>query len=252
METGRTYENIKIEDNEFARTISLNRKNKLNPLDIDTIKEIRDAVVGSSKIIIIKGNEKAFSAGADINDFLDMSDRDAYHFSDLGHVYINEISSYERPVIAAIHGYALGGGFELALACDFRISDENTKYGFPEVNLGIMPGFGGTQRIKKLAGESYGLYLAMTGTVIDENDALKHGIVNMVSHDYLSEAKKLALLLSEKPPVSVRYIKDVMKSGGDSMYDMEKEKFALTFKTEDHKEGIKAFQEKRKAVFKGK
>ncbi|MGC8609093.1 MAG: enoyl-CoA hydratase/isomerase family protein [Thermoplasmata archaeon] len=247
-----SFSNIKIDDEEQIRTISLNRSNKLNPLDIETIKEIRDAVADSSKIIILKGSEKAFSAGADINNFLKMSERDAYHFSDLGHVYMNEISEHERPVIAAIHGYALGGGFELALACDFRISDVNTKYGFPEVNLGIMPGFGGTQRIKKLAGESYGMYIVMTGNVIDENEALKHGIINTVSPNYYEEAQKLAKILSEKPATSVKYIKDVMKARADNMYDIEKERFAMTFKTEDHIEGIKAFQEKRKAVFKGK
>ncbi|BAB59159.1 enoyl-CoA hydratase [Thermoplasma volcanium GSS1] len=246
------YRNISLEDHEGIRIVTIRRENSLNPLNLDTLEEIEDAVRESGKVVVLKGSEKAFSAGADINNFLDMSDRDAFHFSDRGQQVMDSISDYERPVIAAVHGYALGGGFELALACDFRISDVKTKYGFPEVNLGIMPGFGGTQRIIDIAGKSYGMYLVMTGKTIDEQEALKHGIVDSVSEKYLDLAIELAKELSEKPATSIRYIKEVMNRRDKEGYMMERERFALTFKTEDHLEGIRAFKEKRKAVFKGK
>ncbi|PYB69178.1 enoyl-CoA hydratase/isomerase family protein [Thermoplasma sp. Kam2015] len=245
------YREIKIQDEGNVRIVQIKRENPLNPLTIDVLDEVEKAIRESGKVVVLRGSDRAFSAGADINNFLTMDDRAAYHFSDLGQNVMNSIATYEKPVIAAVHGYALGGGFELALACDFRISDVNTKYGFPEVGLGIMPGFGGTQRIIDLAGPSYGKYLALTGRVIDEKEALSHGIVNMVSENYLDEAIKLARDLAEKPAVSVRYIKEVMTYTRREGYEMEKEKFALTFRTKDAKEGLTAFKEKRKPVFKG-
>ncbi|WP_297216438.1 enoyl-CoA hydratase/isomerase family protein [Thermoplasma sp.] len=245
------YREIKIQDDGNVRIVQIKRENPLNPLTIDVLHEVEQAIRESGKVVVLRGSDRAFSAGADINNFLTMDDRAAYHFSDLGQNVMNSIATYEKPVIAAVHGYALGGGFELALACDFRISDVNTKYGFPEVGLGIMPGFGGTQRIIDLAGPSYGKYLALTGRVIDEKEALSHGIVNMVSENYLEEAIKLARDLAEKPAVSVRYIKEVMTYTRREGYEMEKEKFALTFRTKDAKEGLTAFKEKRKPVFKG-
>ena len=245
------YREIKIQDDGNVRIVQIKRENPLNPLTIDVLHEVEQAIRESGKVVVLRGSDRAFSAGADINNFLTMDDRAAYHFSDLGQNVMNSIATYEKPVIAAVHGYALGGGFELALACDFRISDINTKYGFPEVGLGIMPGFGGTQRIIDLAGPSYGKYLALTGRVIDEKEALSHGIVNMVSENYLEEAIKLARDLAEKPAVSVRYIKEVMTYTRREGYEMEKEKFALTFRTKDAKEGLTAFKEKRKPVFKG-
>ena len=245
------YREIKIQDDGNVRIVQIKRENPLNPLTIDVLHEVEQAIRESGKVVVLRGSDRAFSAGADINNFLTMDDRAAYHFSDLGQNVMNSIATYEKPVIAAVHGYALGGGFELALACDFRISDVNTKYGFPEVGLGIMPGFGGTQRIIDLAGPSYGKYLALTGRVIDEKEALSHGIVNMVSENYLEEAIKVARDLAEKPAVSVRYIKEVMTYTRREGYEMEKEKFALTFRTKDAKEGLTAFKEKRKPVFKG-
>lgn len=249
--TEEKYREIVVKDEDGVRVIEIRRENPLNPLTIDLLQEIDHAVRGSGKVIVLRGSDRAFSAGADINNFLTMDDRAAFRFSDLGQNVMNSIATYEKPVIAAIHGYALGGGFELALACDFRMSDVNTKYGFPEVGLGIMPGFGGTQRIMELAGPSYGKYLAMTGKIIDEKEALAHGIVNMVSENYIDEAMKLARELAEKPAVSIRYIKEVMTSIGREGYELEKEKFALTFRTKDAKEGLTAFKEKRKPKFTG-
>ncbi|KAA8922364.1 enoyl-CoA hydratase/isomerase family protein [Thermoplasma sp.] len=245
------YKEMVVKDEDGVRIIQIKRDNPLNPLTIDLLQEIEHAVRESGRVVVIRGSDRAFSAGADINNFLSMDDRAAFHFSDLGQNVMNSIATYEKPVIAAVHGYALGGGFELALACDFRISDVNTKYGFPEVGLGIMPGFGGTQRIMELAGPSYGKYLALTGRVIDEKEALDHGIVNMVSEKYLDEAMNLARELAEKPAVSVRYIKEVMTGINREGYELEKERFALTFRTKDAREGLTAFKEKRKPKFTG-
>lgn len=243
---------LEIEEKPKIRVVKICAENSLNPLTIDILKEIGEAVKESEKVVVLAGNGRAFSAGADIKNFTKMSSRDAYHFATEGHDIMDSISSASVPVIAAIHGFALGGGFELALACDFRISTPDAKLGLPEINLGILPGFGGTQRLSAIAGEGRALQLISTGRTITGEEALRMGIVNAVSADYLGEATKFAEELSEKPPISLKYVKNLIRALPDERFEDEKEKFAALFDTEDSKEGFDAFLGKRKPTFKGR
>ena len=247
------FRNIKVEDRESVRIIRISKESPLNPLDIETLKEIGEAVTASgNRVVVITGENKAFSAGANIKNFVDMEPETAFRFATEGHDIMNSIASHGMPVIAAIHGYALGGGFELALACDFRIAAPGSKLGLPEVTLGILPGFGGTQRLKQLVGEGKALELVSTGKTITAEEAEKLGIIMKVAEDYLGEALKFADELASKAPVALGYIKNLVRARPDNIFEDEKEKFALLFETEDRKEGINAFIEKRKPAFKGR
>ncbi len=232
--------------------LEINTGNPLNPLTVDVIEEIAEAVSGADRPVVLSGKGKAFSAGANIKNFLDMRAEDAYHFATRGHDGMNAIASASVPVIAAIHGYALGGGFELALACDFRIATPDSKLGLPEVNLGILPGFGGTQRLSSIAGESRALELISTGRTISGEEAVQLGIARTVTTDFLKSAEDFAAELSEKPPVSLKYIKRLVRKEPDDRFEQEKEKFAALFDTMDSKEGFDAFINKRKPKFSGK
>ena len=245
-----SYENIVTKDHGKVRTITLNRKSPLNPLDMDTLREIKDAIATSgSRVILLHGANKAFSAGADINNFMKLDNSTAGIFAKEGHDIMNYIASYERPVIAAIHGYCLGGGYELALACDLRIAHPDTTFGLPEVNLGILPGFGGTQRLRHLVGETVAFGLIATGKRYKADEALKLGILNEVTENYLEVAEKLAEELSKKPKHSVRLIKELVRNKPDDRYEREVDAFGEVFAYPDRKEGVQAFLEKREAKF---
>lgn len=247
------FKNVKIEDRDRIRVVYIQRDTPLNPLNIDTLKEIKEAVCSSGKKIpVITGSNRAFSAGADIKNFVEMDSKAAYRFATEGHDVMNAIASYDLPVIAAIHGYALGGGFELALACDIRIAAPETKMGLPEINLGVLPGFGGTQRLKELVGEGKALEIISTGKRMSADEALKYGIIQEISENYLNDACKLAEELAEKPLISLGFIKNLIRRQPDEIFEYEKEMFAKLFDTEDKREGISAFLEKRKPEFKGK
>lgn len=247
------FKNVKIEDRENVRIIHIAKESPLNPLDIDTLKEIKDAVYSSGRRVpVITGSAKAFSAGANIKDFLEMDSKAAYKFATEGHDVMNAIASYDLPVIAALHGYAFGGGFELALACDIRIASPDTQMGLTEVNLGILPGFGGTQRLKQLVGEAKAFEMISTGKRISADEAFSYGIVQKVSEKYLDDACELANEISEKAAISLKFIKRLLRKQPDEDFEFEKEMFARLFETEDQKEGVSAFIEKRKPRFKGK
>lgn len=241
-----------IEDRKNVRVVAISTDNPLNPLSIDILREIGSAITGSSLPVVLHGKGRAFSAGANIKDFTKMTPQTAYHFATEGHDIMNSIASAEVPVIAAIHGFALGGGFELALACDFRISTPDAKLGLPEITLGILPGFGGTQRLAAIAGEGNALDLVSTGRTITGEEALAMGIVKTADKDYLEESLKFAQELSEKPPIALAMIKKLVRQLPGQKYEDEKESFGKVFETDDSKEGFDAFLNKRKPKFSGK
>lgn len=244
------YENIKVTDSGKLRVITINRKSPLNPLDMETLREIKDGIEKSGgKTILLHGANRAFSAGADINGFLKLDNTTAGIFAKEGHDIMNFIASYPRPVVAAIHGYCLGGGFELALACDFRVAHPDTTFGLPEVNLGILPGFGGTQRLRKIVGETVAFGLIATGKRYKADEAQRLGLLNEISENYLETARSLAEELSKKPKESVRLIKELVRNHPDDVFEEEIEAFGAVFKDPDREEGVKAFLEKREPKF---
>lgn len=244
------YKEIKIKDSNGIRTITISRQNPLNPITMDLLSEIQDAVRNSGEsIIVLTGAGKAFSAGADIRGFLDIDSRTAYSFAMKGHEIMNFFSSYPRPIIAAIHGFALGGGFELALSCDIRVAHPSTQFGLPEIKLGILPGFGGTQRLTELVGETRAMDLIGRGLQFNAENALKMGIVNYVEENYLDRAMEIAADYSAKPRQSLKFIKHLVRSLPDERYNLEAEYFARSFDHPDRKEGVSAFLEKRPANF---
>ncbi len=244
------YENILVSDRGKVRIVTLNRKSPLNPLDMDTLREIKDAILNSgSNVILLHGANRAFSAGADINNFMKLTNDTAGIFAKEGHDIMNAIASYPRPVIAAIHGYCLGGGFELALACDIRVAHPDTTFGLPEVNLGILPGFGGTQRLRHIVGETLAFGLISTGKRYKAGEAFSYGLLNEVSENYLEVAIKLAEELSKKPKESLRLIKHLVRNAPDDIFEEEIDAFGEVFAYPDREEGVKAFLEKREANF---
>jgi enoyl-CoA hydratase len=201
--------------------------------------------------------EKAFVAGADIASMRNMSADEAKIFGQKGHAAMDALGSLPFPVIAAVNGFALGGGCELALACDFIYASERAKFGQPEVNLGVIPGFGGTQRLARRVSVGVARELIYTGNIIDAQEALRIGLVNKVlpADQLLAEAKKTAQLIAQKGPLAIRYAKRVIGEGLDNTLgdgnEIEVDTFAACFRTQDQKEGMSAFLEKRAANFKG-
>lgn len=243
---------VSSEIKENVNFLTIKTENPLNPLNMEILREIGDSVLSSDRVVLLRGEGKAFSAGADIRNFTKMSPSEAHHFATEGHDIMNSIAGADIPVIAAIHGYALGGGFELALACDFRVCTPDTKLGLPEINLGILPGFGGTQRLTALIGEGRALEMISTGMRVSGTEALSMGIVNRVGEDHLAVATELATTLAEKPPLALKHVKKLVRSRPDEKYSEEVEKFGILFGSQDSKEGFDAFINKRKPKFSGK
>lgn len=243
--------------------IYLNRPDKLNAINQQLIKEVRQSIEDlindqEVRVIIITGNGKAFSAGADISQFKELNGYTAWQFAKNGRELMDFIENSPKPTIAMINGYALGGGLELAMACDIRIAAEEAQLGLPEINLGIYPGFGGTQRLIRLIGKGKALELMLTGDRIPAKEAERLGLVNKVVplKDLEQETKNFALKIAEKPPISITLIKLLVNQGIDlpqlAGLNMESLGWGVVFTTEDEKEGVSAFLEKRKAQFKGK
>lgn len=255
------YKNFLIKKEENISIIYFNRPNSLNALNSDVLKELNMIIENitndnSVDVIIITGNGKAFVAGADISEMKDMNSNEARDFAKLGLDVFRKIELLNKPVIAAINGYALGGGCELLLSCDIKIASDKAKFGQPEVGLGITPGFGGTQRLARLVGLNKAKELIFTGDIIDSNEALRIGLVNrVVEHDLLiEESIKLAKKISKNAQIAVRFAKEAINYGYETdletALNIEKNLFSLCFSTKDQKEGMSAFLEKRKPEFK--
>jgi enoyl-CoA hydratase len=256
------FKNVLLEKEERIAVLTINRPKALNALNKDTLLEIKAAVEevrddNDIYVLIITGaGGKAFVAGADITYMLEMNAQEGREFGLLGQEVFRLIESIEKPVIAAIDGFALGGGCELAMACDFRICSDKSKFGQPEVGLAVTPGFGGTQRLPRIVGTGMAKQLLYTGDVIDADEALRIGLVNYVVDDLMDYVKKLARKIASRGQVSVRYCKvavnDGMQTDIDRAMTIEADLFGLCFATDDQKEGMKAFVEKRKAEFTGR
>ncbi|TYP76255.1 enoyl-CoA hydratase/isomerase family protein [Aquimarina intermedia] len=258
------YTNISVEHQNNLGRITINRPSKLNALNKDTIQELHEAFKFFDenlevKVIIVTGSgEKAFVAGADIKEFADFSVADGGKLAKKGQELLFDfVANLGTPVIAAINGFALGGGLELAMAAHFRVASDTAKMGLPEVSLGVIPGYGGTQRLPQLVGKGRAMEMIMTAGMIDANQALQYGLVNHVTtqEDLLPLAEKIASRIMKNSTVAIRAaIKAVNASYEDGIngFDMEVEAFGSCFGTEDFKEGTTAFLEKRKADFPGK
>ena len=247
-------------ENDIA-LITLNRPEKLNALDTKTrmeISEALDEVEENARVLIITGKGKAFAAGADINELSKRTPFEYINMSKYGTWLNNRIENLNIPVIAAVNGYALGGGCELAMACDIRIASKKARFGQPELNLGIMPGVGATQRLPRLAGLGMAKKLVFTGEIIDASEALRIGLVEeVVEHEKLMERSfEIASKIAEKPPLAVKIVKKALNAtrtmGLEDGLRYELALASLLFSTEDAKEGLMAFLEKREPEFKGK
>lgn len=254
------YQNIITNNEDSILTITINRENKLNALNIDTLREIKEAVIAANSdkevkgIIITGAGVKAFAAGADISEFVNFDVERATKMSADGHETMNTIEKSGKPVIAAVNGFALGGGCELAMSCHLRVASDNAKFGQPEVNLGVPPGYGGTQRLIQLVGKSKATELLLTADAIGANEALEYGLVNDVvpQEDLLPRCVELLNKIGTKSPMAVatviRCINAHFEEGADG-FKTEIVEFGKAFGTIDFKEGTDAFLNKRKASF---
>jgi len=257
------YETILFEKLESVAVIKFNRPKALNAINPAVLEEMNDALDqierdASLKVLILTGEgEKAFIAGADISHMVNFSPLEARRFSVKGHDLGARLENLPIPVIACVNGFALGGGTEMAMACDFIYASENAKFGQPEINLGIIPGFGGTQRLARLVGKGAAKELCLTGAMISAREAKEIGLVNKVfSPDKLwEETLKTAKIIASKGRVAVRAVKQCIDRGFDTDLrrgcQMEADAFALCMASPDAKEGMSAFLEKRKPEFKG-
>lgn len=242
--------------------ITINRPDKMNAINSDVMRELGEAIADLQKnpnaksAIITGAGPKAFVAGADIAQFTGLSVEEGMQLAQKGHDVFNSIENSTKPVIAAVNGFALGGGCELAMSCHFRIASENAKFGQPEVNLGLIPGYGGTQRLVQLVGKGRALELLMSGNMIDAATALQYGLVNHVvpAEDLLNKAISILETINSKAPLAVAKCIETANAVFDETIDgfaLEVSAFGECFGTEDMKEGATAFLEKRKPQFKG-
>ncbi len=257
------YRNLDIGNRGAVRTITVNRPDKLNALNRATLNELTIAFAQAAqddavRVVVLAGaGEKAFVAGADIAEMSGCTPVQAQAFSRAGQQLMTAIERLRKPVIARIQGFALGGGMELAMACHLRVASEKAKFGQPEINLGLIPGFGGTQRLLRLAGRGAALELCLTGVPIGAQRAYELGLVTrVVAAEALDDTvDALADQLAGAAPLAAAGILDAVLQGGEAALDQglefETQAFALAFSTEDMREGTTAFLEKRKASFRG-
>jgi enoyl-CoA hydratase len=258
------FENILVSIENGIGQITINRPSKLNALNVATIQELHDAFENLEKnhevrVVVITGEgEKAFVAGADISEFANFSIEEGAQLAAQGQALLFDfVENLKTPVIAAINGFALGGGLELAMACHFRIASDNAKMGLPEVSLGVIPGYGGTQRLPQLVGKGRAMEMIMTAGMITAEDAYRAGLVNHVvpQAELLEYTKGIAQRIIKNSPIAIgKAIKAVNANFKDGVNGFETEirNFGKCFGTEDFKEGTTAFLEKRKASFSGK
>lgn len=257
-------ENIITEVKNQVLIITINRQDKLNALNKQTIEELHEVFVDAENdpsiraLIITGAGTKAFVAGADIAEFANYSIEQGKQLSSIGHFKIfNFIENYSKPVIAAVNGFALGGGLELAMACHMRVASNNAKMGLPEVSLGVIPGYGGTQRLAQLVGKGKAFEMITTADMLNAEDAYKWGLVNHVTtqEELLNKCFEITSKIITKSPVAIKTAIKVINAGYNNQlngYEVEIEEFGKSFGTKDFQEGVSAFLEKRKADFPGK
>ena len=257
------YTSLLTEVSENIFTITINRPDKLNALNKLVIEELESAVneiYGNPEIksaIITGAGTKSFVAGADISEFLGLSKQEGMAMAKKGQDLCLKIENSSKPIIAAVNGFALGGGCELAMSCHFRLAADNAKFGQPEVNLGLIPGYGGTQRLAQLIGRGRALELIMTANLVDAPTALSYGLVNNVvpAEHLINKCRSILDTINTKAPLAIAKCiaaVNALYTPGKNGYDAEAIAFGDCFTTEDMKEGTAAFLEKRKPVFRGK
>jgi len=258
-----TSEYIVCEIKNSVLIITINRPDKLNALNKQTIEELHETLVEAENqndiraVIITGAGQKAFVAGADISEFANFSISEGKQLSSIGHFKVfNFIENFSKPIIAAVNGFALGGGLELAMACHIRVVSDNAKMGLPEVSLGLIPGYGGTQRLAQLLGKGKAFEMIVTADMINAQDAYKWGLANYVTSidDLLAKCMEIAAKISSKSPTAIKTAIKVINAGYNNNlngYEVEIEEFGKAFGTKDFKEGVSAFLEKRKANFQG-
>lgn len=258
------YNTLLLEKKNGIGTLTINRPKNLNALNKEVLEELTQVLKAIEKdedihVLIVTGaGEKAFVAGADIKEMKDKNAIEGRDFSTLGNAAFSQLENLRQPTIAAVNGFALGGGCELAMSCDIRIGSVNAKFGQPEVGLGITPGFGGTQRLSRLVGLAKAKELIYTAKTINANEAMGIGLLNQLveAADLTAEAEKMAQAIMKQSPLAVEASKKAINRGYEMDLvhglEMEAEMFGALFATEDQKEGMTAFTEKRKAAFKRK
>ena len=258
------YENLLVAHEGPVATVTINRPKALNALSSKTVTELLELSTelemdpGVRVIILTGGGDKAFVAGADIAEMAEMRPREARHFAELGGALMTAVEASDKPWIAAVNGFALGGGCELALACDIRLCSENAQFGQPEINLGIIPGWGGTQRLARATNIGYAKELILSGRMVDSDEAFERGLVQHVysGAELMARTMELAQQMAVKSPVALYYAKESTNRalhgdiGGNLVH--EADLYSLMFSTDDAKEGLRAFVEKRKPTFVGK
>jgi enoyl-CoA hydratase len=263
-EAGMNTKNLTLAIEDRIATLAINRPDKLNALNAETITELFQSLKklrqdDNVAVVIITGSgEKAFVAGADIAEISRHDEISGRIFATRGQRVFRYLEKMEKPVIAAINGFALGGGCELAMACHIRIASDKAKFGQPEINLGLIPGYGGTQRLPRLIGQSKALFYLLTGEMITAQQALDLGLVSEVvpAENLLTRVNQLALMIRDKAPVARKYILQAVTEGIDQNLDtalhLESDLFGNICATDDMKEGTTAFMEKREPKFTGK
>jgi enoyl-CoA hydratase/carnithine racemase len=257
-------ENLLIERQDATAIVTINRPKVLNALNTQTLDELRHAVLelkqdDDVRVIVVTGaGEKAFVAGADINELARQTPTGGREHALAGQHVFDLIENLGKPVIAAINGYALGGGCELAMACTLRVAADTAKLGQPEISLGLIPGYAGTQRLSRLVGRGKAMEMVLTGAPVTAEEAQRIGLVNRVvaAAELMAEVGKLAAQLSKNAPIAMRYIANAINKGADMPFaeacQYEATLFGLVASTEDMKEGTAAFLQKRKPEFRGK
>lgn len=258
-----SYQHLLVTQEPEAKiaVVALNRPQALNALNFELMTELVTAFRGFAKddsvnAVVLTGNDKAFAAGADIKE---MATATSAEMLTKGYLEMwDELQAFKKPIVAAVSGYCLGGGAELAMVCDLIIASETAKFGQPEINIGVIPGAGGTQRLTRAVGKVKAMELILTGRQFNAEEALSMGLINKIAPltSYLAEAKQLATDIASKPPIAVRLAKEaVLRAASTNLSDdveFERRLFALLFATDDMREGMNAFVEKRKPIWKGR